>query len=370
MGPNTETLLSRLVGVVVEKDLSPVEFVSLLKRYATDFEAINFDNFADRHDLSAWSPLFLPAVRTLVAHPESFDDLSLSILHSSPMASLSSLLALSDDSSTNDSPPATTKKSSSGARNSSSKRPANDDDIEYAMPDDHDESSENDDNGSTYSDSPRAPPRKRARVSASRPTASRATTVQPTSSRPQATAGHSSGAQSANLPPPVIPQAATGSQPAPAVPYYTPSFPPGRNLPGFIDFGVRGVASSAQGNHWPIDLALRDQILVAEVDGHGIRGNGISFEEVLDKYSTWKGNVTASTLRGRKRFHTVAAQHRRRDVTFEDEHVNALRDAIPDATDSNGNIKWMRVREAVIAETGRPFGGSTLRKQWEKMNED
>lgn len=386
MNPND--LFSHLVEAVVERDLSPSQFVSILKRHASasDLEKINLDTLTQTYDLSAWSPYFLPAIRSLLNHPDPSDDSPADDLRSSPATSSSDSLALSDGLFMSAAPPAAANESSLGARASGSKRQVIDVDAEFSMSDAHDQSSE-DDNGSDYCDSPPAGSSRRraARASASRrsrATTARSTNVQPASALSTAapstndqsgsasgTAGPSASVQSANAHPPVVPQASSGAQTDPADPYYEPTFPPGRDLPGFVPFGQRGAASVAQGNHWPIDLALRDKILVGEVDGHDLRGTGISFEQVLAKYSAWQGHVTASTLRGRKRVHTVAAEHRGRVVQFDNVHLDALRAAIPGATDSNGDVKWMRVREAVIDATGRPFGASTLRKQWERMEE-
>lgn len=143
-------------------------------------------------------------------------------------------------------------------------------------------------------------------------------------------------------------------------PYHTATFPSGRDNEDFIPFGDVRVASIEQGNIWPIDVALRDQILLAEMDVLKLRGTRLTSHQVLEKYSTWKG--AATTLRGRVRQLLLPPEQRRR---FGARHLQALRDAMPLCTDSIGNISWKRVREVVIEETGRPFEESELRKQWE-----
>lgn len=81
-------------------------------------------------------------------------------------------------------------------------------------------------------------------------------------------------------------------------PYHTESFPPGTDGPDFVPFADPRKASKAQGNCWPIDVGLRDRLVMGERDGRYERGTRLSYMEILDKYTEWKmkGNITPTVL--------------------------------------------------------------------------
>lgn len=166
-------------------------------------------------------------------------------------------------------------------------------------------------------------------------------------------------------------------EPAEALPAYnTPTFPPGRDLPGFVPFGRKRQASSSQGNHWPIEPELRGQIVHAELDNfkHRPEHQRLTYGEILEKYDQWnpiegvKGGVVASTLRGYNRRYTIPdKEHRVRRPQWNEQHLRALRKAVPRTMSRRGTVSWKTVRESVEAATGRPFGLATLSAKWREL---
>lgn len=173
---------------------------------------------------------------------------------------------------------------------------------------------------------------------------------------------------------PVLPNAMSqavrpGDQPAqPQDPYVTSTFPPGQHRAGFVPFADPREASISQGNYWPINSSLRDQILVAEVDKRELRGSRLEYDQVLDKYPAWKAGPTASTLRGRARNAVLAAHLRPRKPTFDVADVRALQRAVPLHRKVGGDISWDGVKAAVTAETEKVFGTAALKKKWEAIS--
>lgn len=100
-----------------------------------------------------------------------------------------------------------------------------------------------------------------------------------------------------------------------------PIFPPGRNMPGFVPIGRIGIANAAQGNRWPIERKLMEQIVGAE-RGHGEyrRKTRLTYKEIMAKYSRW--DIKESTLRGIKRKITLPKEHRERKPRWDAEHVS------------------------------------------------
>lgn len=102
-------------------------------------------------------------------------------------------------------------------------------------------------------------------------------------------------------------------------------FPPGQDTPSFVPVGRTGIASAAQGNTWPIERELFEQLVAAE-RGHGAhrRGNTkLTYKEILAKYNKW--DVRESTLRGIKRKITLPKEHRERVPRWSAEHVSRAR---------------------------------------------
>lgn len=98
-------------------------------------------------------------------------------------------------------------------------------------------------------------------------------------------------------------------------------FPPGQNMPGFIPIGRVGIASAAQGNRWPIERKLMEQLVGAE-RGHGEHKPKmrLTYKEIMAKYSRW--DIKESTLRGIKRKITLPKEHRERKPRWDAEHVS------------------------------------------------
>lgn len=168
----------------------------------------------------------------------------------------------------------------------------------------------------------------------------------------------------------------TAAPAAPLPPYHTETFPPGRHLPGFVPLGTKRRASADQGNYWPIESELRGEIVHAELDNHKRRPElqRLTYREILEKYNEWnpvegvKGGVVASTLRGYNRRYTIPDKKNRvRRPQWREQHLRALREAVPRATSRRGNISWKTVRESVEAATGRPFGLATLSAKWREL---
>lgn len=103
-------------------------------------------------------------------------------------------------------------------------------------------------------------------------------------------------------------------------------FPPGQDEPNFVPIGHEGVASAAQGNAWPIERELFENLVVAE-RGHRYTGDEnrshrarkLAYKEILAKYNTW--DIKESTLRGIKRKITLPKEHRERVPRWNEEHV-------------------------------------------------
>lgn len=102
-----------------------------------------------------------------------------------------------------------------------------------------------------------------------------------------------------------------------------PIFPPGQKMPGFVPIGRIGIAIAAQGNRWPIERNLMEQIVGAE-RGHGEyrRKTRLTYKEIMAKYSHW--DIKESTLRGIKRKITLPKEHRERKPKWDEEHVSTL----------------------------------------------
>lgn len=176
-----------------------------------------------------------------------------------------------------------------------------------------------------------------------------------------------------------VPTAALAPSTEPAVPlppYHTSTFPPGRDLPGFVPFGRKSQASAHQGNHWPIEPELRGEIVHAEVDNFRRRPEHqrLTYREILNKYSEWnpvegvKKGVVSSTLRGYNRRYTIPDKKNRvRVPQWHGQHLRALRKAVPRATGHGGKVSWKAVRDSVKAATGRPFGLATLSAKWSEL---
>lgn len=135
-------------------------------------------------------------------------------------------------------------------------------------------------------------------------------------------------------------------------------------------------ASAHQGNHWPIEPELRGEIVHAELDNNKRRPahQRLTYREILEKYTEWnpvegvKGGVVASTLRGYNRRYTIPDKKNRvRRPKWREQHLRALRKAVPSATSRKGNVSWKAVRESVEAATGRPFGLATLSAKWREL---
>ncbi|CAN8098506.1 unnamed protein product [Discula destructiva] len=182
--------------------------------------------------------------------------------------------------------------------------------------------------------------------------------------------------------PEIGPAASQGSPPEPAVPalpYHTASFPPGRAQPGFVPLGHKGTASAAQGNHWPIELQLRGDIVHAELDNYKRRPEEqrLSYREILEKYDQWnvddsrdgrQKGVVASSLRGyNRRYNVPDRSHLERIPTWTQQHLDALRRAVPQARRHKGMISWTTVRGLVRKDTGRAFGPATLSAKWKEI---
>lgn len=76
----------------------------------------------------------------------------------------------------------------------------------------------------------------------------------------------------------------------------------------------------------------------------------------------------ASTLRGYNRRYTIPDKSNRvRRPQWQEQHLRALRKAVPRATGRKGNVSWKAVRESVEAATGRPFGLATLSAKWREL---
>ncbi|KAF3769524.1 hypothetical protein M406DRAFT_66015 [Cryphonectria parasitica EP155] len=147
---------------------------------------------------------------------------------------------------------------------------------------------------------------------------------------------------------------------------------PGRNEPGFVPFGSEGVASAAQGNRWPIDRRLMEQIIAAErgvgVEGEYGRRVGLSYKAIKGKYDEWKS--AESTLRGIKRCYQLPKEHRERKPTWGPEHREALVHAVPLYTGINGKISWLAVAKYIKEHTGKPFGVGTVAKEYNRLPQD
>lgn len=150
-------------------------------------------------------------------------------------------------------------------------------------------------------------------------------------------------------------------------PYHTTSFPPGKDDPGFIPFADPRTASVTQGNYWPISTFLRDKLFMSEVDGQGRRGTRLSYDQVFDKYTAWKGNVTTSTMRGQIRKLVLPPDKRRRKPVLDDTSREAMRRAVPNCKDHKGHILWNKVKKAIKSETDSSFGAAMLHKEWNAM---
>ncbi|KAJ4407501.1 hypothetical protein N0V82_009894 [Gnomoniopsis sp. IMI 355080] len=146
------------------------------------------------------------------------------------------------------------------------------------------------------------------------------------------------------------------------------TFPPGQDMPGFVPIGRVGVASAAQGNHWPIDRKLMEQLVGAERGGHGEHRpkTRLAYREIQAKYSRWP--VKESTLRGIMRKISLPKEHRERKPTWDAEHIKSLRRHVPIYTNKKGKVAWAKVVEAIKHDTGRPFGASTTAKKWKEIN--
>lgn len=107
---------------------------------------------------------------------------------------------------------------------------------------------------------------------------------------------------------------------------------------------------------------------MAEVDSQEQRGTRLTYAEMLNKYTERKAGPTASTLRGHVRKYVLGPRFSSRVLVSELDHLNALQKAVPLCTDTKGRVRWSDVRAGVIERNGRPFGSSTLRKQWETVH--
>lgn len=135
-------------------------------------------------------------------------------------------------------------------------------------------------------------------------------------------------------------------------------------------------ASAHQGNYWPIEPELRGEIVHAELDNLKQRAEHqrLTYREILEKYMEWnpvegvKGGVVASTLRGYNRRYTIPDKKNRvRRPQWQEQHLRALRKAVPRATSRKGNTSWKAVRKSIEADTGRPFGLTTLSAKWREL---
>lgn len=103
---------------------------------------------------------------------------------------------------------------------------------------------------------------------------------------------------------------------APVPSQRTCSFPPGENRLGFVPIGCLGVASAAQGNTHPLDLALKKRIIVAERDA------GLTYKAIQSKYTRWR--EAESTYRGLDRTARLPLEHRERVASWGEQHVSFI----------------------------------------------
>lgn len=359
---------TQIVHMVVVHGLTPGEFVLLLSQ--RDLAHLHYlEKLAKEEDLSVWPPSFLSLVQDLISShnfalkvlPPSENDRAAPASGTSGVPSKAAEnVELMEDYA----PSSPTSDQVSPCAEADANRTSHQDSIIQSPGPLRDDFPSSPIAGSSRASSSTASREQSSRLNAGSSTA-------PTSASPDDQASSLPVAGPSNGPPQASSSHSANPAAGPAAdPYREPGFPPGRNDPGFIPLGVLGVASPEQGNFWPIGLDLRDAITVAEVDGRGLRGFGLTYEQVLQKYHTWQGGVTASTLRGRNRHATVAPEHRARDVVFDAEDMQALRDAVPLCTNAAGKVSWKGVREAIIDETGRPFGVGTLAKKWRTLAQE
>lgn len=93
-------------------------------------------------------------------------------------------------------------------------------------------------------------------------------------------------------------------------PTVEPAFPPGQDSPGFIAFGIAGVASEEQGNVANITKSLRRQIVFAERNC----SPRLTWTQIQAKYDKW--TVKQDTLRGIDRTFRLDPEQRRRVVAW------------------------------------------------------
>lgn len=144
--------------------------------------------------------------------------------------------------------------------------------------------------------------------------------------------------------------------------------PPGQNLPRYVPFGVRGIATEDQGNREGIDKSLRGLIVDEELDNQRKRpaAQRLTYVQIAAKYPAW--NVSPSGLRWHnRRYFTNPQGSLERVPTFNVQHLNALRKAVPRAADRRGRVSWRVVREDVTRRTGKHFGIPALRKRWDAL---
>lgn len=164
---------------------------------------------------------------------------------------------------------------------------------------------------------------------------------------------------------------------------HTLSFPPGQNRLGFVPIGCLGIASAAQGNTHPLDLALKKRIIVAERDA------GLTYKAIQSKYTRWR--EAESTYRGLDRTARLPIEHRERVASWGDKHVSfslassfsvllpltnvvygvqiqSMRKGMAILRDPmRPNLKgfpWKQLADHIKAETGKPFGATTVKKKW------
>lgn len=106
----------------------------------------------------------------------------------------------------------------------------------------------------------------------------------------------------------------SASVPARPHPSVAAVFPPGQNRPGFVSIGQIGVATVAQGNSHPLDLALKKRIIVAERDA------GLTYKAIKNKYTRWR--EAESTYRGLDRTARLPVEHRERVASWSEQHVS------------------------------------------------
>lgn len=144
--------------------------------------------------------------------------------------------------------------------------------------------------------------------------------------------------------------------------------PPGQDSPRYVPFGVRGIATEAQGNREGIDKSLRGLIVDEELDNQQKRpaDQRLTYAQIVAKYPAWK--ISRGGLRWHnRRYFTNPEGSLERVPTFSVQHLIALREAVPGAADKRGRVSWRLVREDVMRRTGKQFGLPALRKRWDAL---